>query len=109
MRYCITILLSAALFSGCAAGYANNRALERDNRSPRQCWDRCNDAGMRMVGYVFMWSAATACVCAMPEQQVSNRDVALRSASAAVVAQQRADEEAQQQQQQQQQQAGQGR
>jgi len=94
--------------SGCAAGYANQNALERDDRSPRQCYDRCQQAGLRMTGYVFMERTATACVCAVPPAagataSVDDQQVNLAGATAAaeILRQQQiaAQQAAQQQQQ----------
>ncbi len=60
---------------GCNRGFAGQGTLERQDRTPRACFTRCQEAGMRMAGYVFLDSEATACVCAMnPNQAVSRRD-----------------------------------
>jgi len=108
MSHWAALALSATLVSGCAGGYANQGRLERANRSPHPCYDRCQEAGMRMTGYVFMDGTATACVCAMPAEagataSADNQQVNLAGATAAAELlrpQQQAGQAAQQQQQQ---------
>ncbi|NOY92918.1 MAG: hypothetical protein GXP55_17175 [Deltaproteobacteria bacterium] len=102
----IALAAGLCLTLGCNRGFAGQSTLERQDRTPGACFERCQEAGMRMTGYVFLNSEATACVCAMnPDQTASRRDddqqLALTAAAAAArLVQQEQEAIAQQQQQQ---------
>jgi len=83
MNTTIAICLSACMLGGCATAFTGSAHIDNGRQG---CEAKCRSAGMELAGMVYMGEYTSGCVCAVPKQTASDRQLFIAATNSAAAA-----------------------